>query len=422
MVLSAGLRAGGNRSCFLGSGHQLQLLSLPCCVNRRTRRYAELRCKALVRGFLPDRPNRTRTPEEVDIGKEESRRYRRTVFTFDDWAAHRSASRYGRHLKDVFTSRIVRGLATPLLSVMTVASVITVYHLLKDINIVPAEWPSLTLTPGEPFSQTSFALSLLLVFRTNTSFSRWQDARTIWGGMLQKCRDLVRQSMIWVDPELHDMRNMVVRWSIALLYTTKCHLRQDSDIEEDLKGLLTEDEQQELFRAEHQPQFILHVLGELVLAMSANEGQLTMLEQNLVALSDNIGACEMLLKTPIPLSYTRHTSRVLVILVSALPIILWDQCRYATAPVSAIISFLLLGIEEIGVQIEEPFSILPLDNVCETAKEGLFELERQAGRVHGLVMDTTKPVAKTRFKFPLYNSMPPSPSSNNSNQPVEVSS
>ena len=52
--------------------------------------------------------------------------------------------------------------------------------------------------------------------------------------------------------------------------------------------------------------------------------------------------------------------RLLVIWVSSLPIILWDQCRYATVPVSAIISFLLLGIEEIGVQIEEPFSILPL--------------------------------------------------------------
>ena len=29
-------------------------------------------------------------------------------------------------------------------------------------------------------------------------------------------------------------------------------------------------------------------------------------------------------------------------------------------PASCIIAFLLLGIEEIGVQIEEPFSILPL--------------------------------------------------------------
>lgn len=102
------------------------------------------------------------------------------------------------------------------------------------------------------------------------------------------------------------------------------------------------------------------VLSEICLASVGNEAQLTLLDNNLNSLMTSIGACETLLKTPIPLSYTRHTSRLLVIWVSSLPIILWDQCRYATVPVAAVIAFLLLGIEEIGVQIEEPFSILPL--------------------------------------------------------------
>ena len=39
----------------------------------------------------------------------------------------------------------------------------------------------------------SFALSLLLVFRTNTSYSRWLDARKVWGGVVNRSRDLVRQ-------------------------------------------------------------------------------------------------------------------------------------------------------------------------------------------------------------------------------------
>ena len=107
----------------------------------------------------------------------------------------------------------------------------------------------------------------------------------------------------------------------------------------------------------------VQVLGELVLATAANEAQMNMMDANLTKLVESIGACETLLKTPIPLSYTRHTSRLLVIWVSSLPIILWDQCRYATVPVAGVISFLLLGIEEIGVQIEEPFSILPLGRI-----------------------------------------------------------
>jgi predicted membrane chloride channel (bestrophin family) len=43
-----------------------------------------------------------------------------------------------------------------------------------------------------------------------------------------------------------------------------------------------------------------------------------------------------------------------------LPFSLWDACHWVTIPASGIIGFLLLGIEEIGVQIEEPFGILPL--------------------------------------------------------------
>ena len=42
-------------------------------------------------------------------------------------------------------------------------------------------------------------------------------------------------------------------------------------------------------------------------------------------------------------------------------------------PVSGLIAFLLLGIEEIGVQIEEPFSILPLEAMCAGAEHDLRE-------------------------------------------------
>lgn len=46
--------------------------------------------------------------------------------------------------------------------------------------------------------------------------------------------------------------------------------------------------------------------------------------------------------------------------VSFLPFSLWDAAHWVTIPASGVIAFLLLGIEEIGVQIEEPFGILPL--------------------------------------------------------------
>lgn len=43
---------------------------------------------------------------------------------------------------------------------------------------------------------------------------------------------------------------------------------------------------------------------------------------------------------------------------------LWHACGWGTVPSSVAIAFLLLGIEEIGVQVEEPFAILPLGAPC----------------------------------------------------------
>lgn len=45
----------------------------------------------------------------------------------------------------------------------------------------------------DPFNTTSFALSILLVFRTQASYERWAEAREIWGGIVVHARDLARQ-------------------------------------------------------------------------------------------------------------------------------------------------------------------------------------------------------------------------------------
>jgi hypothetical protein len=48
--------------------------------------------------------------------------------------------------------------------------------------------------------------------------------------------------------------------------------------------------------------------------------------------------------------YTRHTSRFLLMWLLALPFALWPQCSWASVPYTTGIAFLLLGIEDIGVQ------------------------------------------------------------------------
>ena len=42
--------------------------------------------------------------------------------------------------------------------------------------------------------------------------------------------------------------------------------------------------------------------------------------------------------------------------------------------VQALVAFLLIGVENIGIQIEQPFSVLPLELFCSTIKTNVIEL------------------------------------------------
>jgi len=99
------------------------------------------------------------------------------LFSWFQLPSSRSTSRHWRHVKSgLFSSRIVRGLKAPLTYVAIVSTAVCSYEtallhkLLPDLGFL---WPSLTVNFTGPFSLSTFALSLLLVFRTNSSYQRY---------------------------------------------------------------------------------------------------------------------------------------------------------------------------------------------------------------------------------------------------------
>ncbi|KAL4425568.1 hypothetical protein ABPG75_009584 [Micractinium tetrahymenae] len=348
-----------------------------------------------------------------DACKEAHRRDVRTVFNHLRWKQHRSSRRYWRHLfgswggssvADVEGEEMaafdlpskVRGLSGPLLWVFFISTLVAGYHALAEAGKVPRAWTDwLNLGNNAPFQLSSFALSLLLVFRTNASYSRFLDARKAWGSVTNRSRDLARQCLAYVPPERRELRGMLCRWLVAFACSMMCSLREEGDESRELAGVLPPHELAALLAATHRPNYCLQMLSSLVAEAAAAaqqqqpEGrrgclQLQM-DANLTAMEDALGTCERILRTPIPLAYTRHTSRFMMIWLSLLPLTLWASCRWAMLPFSLIIAFLLLGIEEIGVSIEEPFSILPLCHICSTIRKNVAELlEVTAARSQGL--------------------------------------
>merc|ERR1712039_147021 len=89
---------------------------------------------------------------------------------------------------------------------------------------------------------------------------------------------------------------------------------------------------------------------------------------------NDMGACENIFATPIPVGYTKHTTRFLFLWLLFLPFALQGQLGVGVVFAQQLLSFCLLGIEDIGVQIEQPFDVLPLKKICfKISNEGQIE-------------------------------------------------
>lgn len=105
----------------------------------------------------------------------------------------------------------------------------------------------------------------------------------------------------------------------------------------------------------------LSTISEIIHCIEMDPIWAMQMQANVAGLVELVGNCERLLRTPIPLSYTRHTSRFLLLWLIVLPMALWSSVGWAIIPITGLVAMLLLGIEEIGVQIEEPFGVLALE-------------------------------------------------------------
>ncbi len=95
-----------------------------------------------------------------------------------------------------------------------------------------------------------------------------------------------------------------------------------------------------------------------------------MLEQAMGDLIDIMGACERIVKSPVPLSWSRHTSRLLSIWSLTLPFVLVPLEGFLCIPTVAVICWGIFSIEEIAHILEDPFLqqryALPLEDLCNT--------------------------------------------------------
>ena len=232
----------------------------------------------------------------------------------------------------------------------------------------------------------SIVIGLLLVFRTNTAYERFWEGRKAWGTLINTVRNLSRS--IWItiaeqEPTDRQEKIVVLRLLVAFAIATKLHLRSEN-LDPEIADFLPKDYYEKLQTMNNPPLEIAFWIGDY-LQQSYEKGcihpyQLSAMLKLLDNMVDVLGICERILKTPIPLAYIIHLRQLIFLYCFTAPFELINSLGWLTPLFVGVIAFTVFGIEEIGVEIENPFghdaNDLPLDQICRTMQVNINDLIR----------------------------------------------
>jgi len=219
----------------------------------------------------------------------------------------------------------------------------------------------------------SFVISMLLVFRTNTAYDRWWEARRMLGSLTNTCRNLaIKLKAINID-----VNQRVFFMAAIPMYADalRQHLRNERRQTESVPAIAVNPDQ-------HVPNQIAGLLTERVYSLH-REGvikreELLLIGPDLAALTDICGACERIKTTPIPFSYSVFIKKFIFFFVMTLPFGWSFSLGYLVVPLVAFVLFVLASLELIAEEIEDPFGYdandLPVNRICANIHKHVKEL------------------------------------------------
>ncbi len=229
-------------------------------------------------------------------------------------------------------------------------------------------------------SLLGIVLGLFLVFRTNSSYDRWWEGRKLWGSFVNNTRNFAHKLNAFLEENDAENRRWFRIMIPNLVFAVKEHLRHGvklSELEATDENFLPN-----LRNIVHVPNRLSSMLytrvNDLYKSKVISGDQLFLLDRELKEFSDILGACERIKNTPIPYSYSMYIKQFIFIYVITLPMAFVTTSGYLTVPIVVLVTFVLLSVELIAEEIEDPFgrdiNDLPTDELAEKITGNVREI------------------------------------------------
>ena len=223
-------------------------------------------------------------------------------------------------------------------------------------------------------------LGLFLVFRINSAYDRWWEGRKLWGSLVNNTRNLSHKIKAFLGHGDAEDRKWFALMIPNFVFAMKEHLRSgvdmteidipDAEFEGRLKGI------------NHIPNKISTMMYERVNKLyhtkTLTGDQLFLVDKELKEFSDILGACERIRNTPIPYNYSMFIKKFIFIYIITLPLGFVTTAGYSTILIVVLVTFILLSVELIAEEIENPFGTdpndLPTDELAVKIKDNVREI------------------------------------------------
>jgi len=241
-------------------------------------------------------------------------------------------------------------------------------------------------TSPVPMSLIGTAIGLLLVFRTNNSYQRLSEARTLWGHLITYTRQiavgaataLAFDGNVPARAEARDGAARICRYLAAFAWELSAKLTAPIVDDDLLVALLPPQEAAFLAAERSRPLQLLAALRR-ELHRQFRLGNLPThlhrkLEEDVRELDLIVGNCERLFSSPLPPTMSRHIVRCLLLWLVGFPFVLaGTMAPWYIAVWVFTTSYIFVGIDEVGVQVEQPFEIVPTARIASLVIDNLEE-------------------------------------------------
>lgn len=265
---------------------------------------------------------------------------------------------------------------TPLLCIITIYSLLVAYWEIEYLHLSANSW-----VKNIPVMHNllGFAISMLLVFRTNTAYDRWWEGRKQWGNLMNTSRNLAIKLDAMLERTDNSPRDFYKKMIPLFAESLRSHLQSDKT-----RFMLDEKEHPDITLDDKKNipvQIASLMIKRLNLLYQQNKltgEQLILLNKEVTAFMDILGACERIKNTPIPYSYSAFIKKFIFIYVMTLPFGFVFSLGYYVAPMVAFVMYVLVSLELIAEEIEDPFGAdvndLPMGKMASNIKKNVEDV------------------------------------------------